>query len=69
MFLFWVAYDWIAYPFVRRAMDQRTSFAALMMVLFHFPAALETVVSAFRTGLHIHLCDVQWINALHSLRS
>ncbi len=37
---------WIAYPFVRRAMDQRTSFATLMKVLFHFPAALETVVSA-----------------------
>jgi hypothetical protein len=34
-FLFGFAFDWIAYPFVRRAVDQRTSFAALMMVLFH----------------------------------
>jgi len=47
-FLLGFAHDWITYPFVRRAMDQRTSFAPLIKVLFHFSASLETVVSACR---------------------
>jgi len=33
-FLLSFAHDWITYPFVRRAVDQRTSFASLIWVGF-----------------------------------
>ena len=47
MVCFWGMHDWIAYPFVRRAVDQRTSFAPLIWVGFLLGFAHDWITYPF----------------------